>query len=111
MEMIIVQNMKLLFALCLFFACSSLSAEEPTTSVTLYYTPSCPHCVKVLNYLKKTDQRLSMKNVQNNVDAMHELRILLGGEVEVPVLAVGDRPIVGADDIIDWIQGHRALAN
>ncbi|MFQ5729410.1 MAG: glutaredoxin family protein [Waddliaceae bacterium] len=79
-----------------------------TTSVVLYYNPSCSHCKKVLGYLNSRNKSIPMKNT-SNPQYRQELRSL--GHKGVPVLSVGTRTITGADAIINYLMQHEELLN
>ncbi len=77
--------------------------EKPV--LILYYTPSCPYSVKVLNYLKDKRKQVPMKNVSNNPQAKEELR-KYGGKLQVPCLFIDGKPLYESNDIIYWLSQH-----
>ena len=80
--------------------------KQQTYQITLYYSPSCPYCTKVLSYLKKTGIQIPMKNVKNDSEAREEL-LKVGGHAYVPCLVVDGEAIYNANDIIDWLSAHQ----
>ncbi len=101
--------MKLLLALLLFMSAAvTLKAEETTSSsnVMLYYTPTCPHSVRVIAYLEKIGKTIPMTNLKEQPQAKADLRAVLGNELRVPCLVVNGRPILGEEPIMEWIQDH-----
>ncbi len=73
--------------------------------LVLYYTPSCPYCQKVLNYLKKVRKTVPMKNVRADLQAKEELRCY-GGKMQVPCLFIDGHPLYESQDIINWMETH-----
>lgn len=82
------------------------ASEEQTYQVTLYYSPQCPYCQKVLSYLKQSGIQIPMKNVKVDQTARDEL-VQQGGYLVVPCLIVNGRPIYDANDIIAWLSAHQ----
>lgn len=87
-------SMRYLFALlALFFG----SAE----AAALYYSPSCSHCHKVIDYLEAKNLSIPQKNIQNPA-YLKELSQLGGSSV--PALEENGRLIVGSDKIIKHLE-------
>ena len=78
--------------------------EHPV--LVLYYTPSCPYCQKVLNYLKKAHKTVPMKDVRTDPQAKEELRCY-GGKMQVPCLFIDGHPLYESQDIINWMEAHQ----
>lgn len=74
--------------------------------ITLYYAPSCPYSVRVLNYLKKIGRTVPLKNVKENAAYKEELK-KAGGILQVPCLVVNGTAIYGDDEIINWLSQHK----
>ncbi|HEX4839478.1 MAG TPA: glutathione S-transferase N-terminal domain-containing protein [Rhabdochlamydiaceae bacterium] len=74
--------------------------------MTLYYSPQCPYCQKVLTYLKKSKLDVPMKNVKIDNPARKELEEI-GGDLIVPCLIVNGEAIYNANDIIAWLSAHQ----
>lgn len=73
---------------------------------TLYYTPSCPHSKKVLDYVKESKKEVRLVNVQDDKVAQDELQHA-GGQLRVPCLVTeSGQAIYGDTDIIDWLRTH-----
>lgn len=71
--------------------------------LALYYTPTCPYCVKVLGYLEQEGITLPMKNVFSSAEERQEL-INVGGKSQVPCLFIDGKALYESDDIICWLQ-------
>lgn len=77
--------------------------ERP--ALILYYTPSCPYSLKVLNYLKAQNKKIPLKNVSNNPQAKEELK-KYGGKLQVPCLFINGQPLYESNEIIQWLSQH-----
>lgn len=99
---------KILFALLLFafpLFSQEKGGKEEKRALMLYYSPECPHCRSVLNWLDAHGRKIPMKNVVNNSQAKKEL-VQLGGKAEIPCLFVDKTPIYRSGPIIDWLEEH-----
>jgi glutaredoxin len=92
--------LKLLLLLLLLGFSSPQKVEK-----TLYYVPYCPYCKQVLDYLKTTQKRVSLKNVKEDPAAKEELK-RIGGVLEVPCLIVGNEAFYSSEIIIEWLRQH-----
>src|SRR5437899_2965205 len=59
---------------------------------TLYFHPNCPHCHKVMDYLKGIHKTVAIKDISN---PMYKKELQSYGQKGVPVLVVGTQVIVG----------------
>ena len=67
-------------------------------NVTLYYSPECPYCRKVLAFMAEHGIQLPEKNVLDpGIGEELEERSGQGG---YPTLMIGDDALVGSDKII-----------
>lgn len=80
--------------------------KQQTYQITLYYSPQCPHCQKVLSYMRQAGIKVPMKNVKADRKAKDELKEI-GGYLVVPCLIVNGMAIYDANDIIDWLSAHQ----
>lgn len=74
--------------------------------LVLYYSPTCPYSVKVLNFLKTIHKTLPMKDVSANREYKEELK-KLGGKSQVPCLIIDGKPMYESDVIINWLGENR----
>ncbi len=90
------------------FAIPEAHAEQKqqTYNLMLYYSPTCPHCKKVISYLKSNGIQVPMKNADGDGEVQQEL-IDVGGYSVVPCLVVNGKAIYNADNIIDWFSSHQ----
>lgn len=73
----------------------------------LYYSPYCPYCQRVTDVLKKENLHIPLVDVNTTPGARQTLR-QKGGKVQVPCLFIDDQPLYESQDIIRWIQAHKA---
>ncbi|MFW5873073.1 MAG: glutaredoxin family protein [Bacillota bacterium] len=71
----------------------------------LYYLQNCPFCIKVLDYLEKTNIDINLIEL-NEVDEARETLKEQGGKVQVPCLFIDGKPLYESDDIIDWFENN-----
>ncbi len=71
--------------------------------LTLYYTPYCPYCKKVLNFLEDKNVEIELKNINEDIEAKKELKEE-GGKGQVPCLFIEGDPLYESDDIVKWFE-------
>lgn len=76
--------------------------------VTLYYSPECPYCRRVLSYMAENDITLDEKNVLDS--GVEEELEQLSGQGGFPTLMIGNEPLIGSDKIIAYLQQHSGKA-
>ena len=71
----------------------------------LYYSPACPFCKKVTDFMEKhsiqlklVDRDFSPKDRQALID--------IGGKPQVPCLVIDGKAMYESDDIIAWLTSH-----
>ena len=71
-------------------------------SLSLYYSPSCPYCIKVLNFMRKNGIIIDLKSTLEPIN----LRTLLmvGKKNQVPCLFIEGKPLYESDDIIAYLR-------
>lgn len=74
--------------------------------LVLYYSPSCPYCHKVIQYMEKENIELEKKNVQD--PGVRDELISIGGKGQVPCLVIDGKAMYESDDIIQWLSQHKA---
>ena len=109
--------MTCLFSLIFVWSClPSQSMEVPSTTneaiiekptLTLYYAPWCYYCHKVVNYLKRINKQVPLKDVQNPRNK--EELIFLAGKRQVPCLFIDEEPLYESNAIIAWLSSHQDL--
>ena len=86
-------------------AANETSIEKPT--LMLYYAPWCYYCHKVVNYLKRINKQVPLKDVQNPLNK--EELITLGGKRQVPCFFIDGEPLYESSAIIAWLSAHQDL--
>lgn len=73
------------------------------TNMTLFYKPTCPFCVKVLNFIEQEGIELEMKDTLQS-ENLTELKDVNHGKTQVPCLVVNGHPMLESDDIIAFLR-------
>ena len=73
------------------------------TSYELFYKPTCPFCIKVLNFMTEHDIKLPLRDISSDQDARSTLE-QVGGKVQVPCLFIDGKPMYESDDIIAYLS-------
>ena len=71
--------------------------------LTLYYSPTCSYCFRVLDFMKKNNIEAVLKDTRSNQANREELR-KIGGRTQVPCLVIDDKALYESDDIIAWLE-------
>jgi len=75
--------------------------------LTLYYTPSCPYCQRVLGEVENMGLKMNLRDISTDEVAMSEL-IEKGGKRQVPYLEDPERGIsmYESGDIVAYLAEH-----
>ncbi len=73
----------------------------------LLYSATCPHSVRVLDYLDEIGRTVPMKDVNDDPEALALLREK-GGRMLVPCLLIDHKPLYDDSAIISWLSKHKA---
>jgi glutaredoxin len=73
--------------------------------LVLYYFPSCPFCVVVLDCLDRLDLKIPMRDILTEAGARGDL-MEIGGKTQVPCLVIDGKPLYESRDIIDWLEAN-----
>lgn len=65
-------------------------------SVTIYSTPTCPHCIHAKDYLKQKGIQYIDKNVATDLEARQEMKAK-SNQMGVPVIDVDGKIVIGFD--------------
>lgn len=74
--------------------------------VILYYKPTCPYCIKVLQFMENNNIECEMKNTQDPKNAQRLIEI--GGKSQVPCLVIDGKALYESNDIIAWFAAETA---
>jgi len=89
-------------------ATAPTSTKTMSQNASLYYSPGCSHCQKVLSYLSSVNKTLTLKNTS---DAKYGAEFSKLGQSGVPVLVVGNTVINGDTQIIEYLKNHQEVLN
>ena len=64
--------------------------------VTIYSTPTCPHCIHAKDYFKQKGIEYTDKNVATDMDARVEMKAK-SNQMGVPVIDVDGEVVIGFD--------------
>ena len=73
------------------------------TSYELFYKPTCPFCIKVLNFMTEHGIELPLRDISSDQNA-HSTLERVGGKVQVPCLFINGKPMYESDDIIAYLR-------
>ena len=71
--------------------------------LTLYFSPSCPFCRKVFNFMQSRKINIPLKDVSLESSYRDEL-MNIGGKTQVPCLIINGEALYESDDIIQWLE-------
>jgi glutaredoxin 3 len=84
----------------------AIKSEKP--HLLLIYSPKCPYCRKVLNYLEKQHKSIPLCNVLEQRACINKLYDL-GEQRIVPCLLIDKTALFDAQAIIAWLQENESL--
>lgn len=73
--------------------------------LSLYYRPTCPFCIKVLDFIDRKSVTISLIDISQDRDAATTL-IEVGRKQQVPCLFIDGKALYESSDIISWIDEH-----
>ncbi len=79
-------------------------SERPR--LLLIYGPSCPYCLKVLDFLARIQKSVPLCNVRENRECIEKL-LGQGKKGLVPCLFIDDFALYDANAIIEWLRSHQ----
>jgi glutaredoxin 3 len=98
----------MLSSLCFGGEAKGHSSEKKPT-LTLYYSPRCPYCIKVLNHLEKMHKSVPLANVQDAAKKKELMKI--GGKGQVPCLVINGKAMYESQAIMKWFSNHPDYLN
>lgn len=73
-------------------------------NLKLYYKPTCPYCVKVLNYMGENNiETIELLNV-DEIDGLRAELNERGGKTQVPALDIDGKIMYESDDIVAYLK-------
>lgn len=76
-------------------------------SYELYYKPTCPFCIKVLDYMKGKGIEIPLHDISAEAGAREHL-IEVGGKAQVPCLFIDGEAMYESGDIIAYLDENLA---
>lgn len=71
----------------------------------MFFKPTCPFCLKVIDYIEINKIKVDLSDINDNVNASDLVKI--GGKRQVPCLLIDGKPLYESDDIIKWFKSHK----
>ncbi len=71
--------------------------------LALYYRPTCPFCIRVLDFMNRHDVSIPLIDISQDREAAATL-LKVGGKRQVPCLFIDGNPLYESSDIISWID-------
>jgi len=71
----------------------------------MFFKPTCPFCLKVIDYIEINEIKVDLTDINDNVNASDLVKI--GGKRQVPCLLIDGKPLYESDDIIKWFKSHK----
>lgn len=75
-------------------------------NLKLYYKPTCPYCVKVLNYMGENNiETIELLNV-DEIDGLRAELNERGGKTQVPALDIDGKIMYESDEIVEYLKAN-----
>lgn len=71
----------------------------------LYMKPTCPYCIKVMNFMEENGVTVPLRNIEADEGAAKTL-VAVGGKRQVPCLFIDGQPLYESGDIIEWLRAN-----
>ena len=76
-----------------------------THKLELFMKPTCPYCIKVMNYMSENNITIPLRDIVADESAAEAL-IAVGGKRQVPCLFIDGKPLYESGDIIEWLRDN-----
>lgn len=76
-----------------------------THELELFMKPTCPYCLKVMNFMSENNITISLRDIVADKSAAETL-IAIGGKRQVPCLFIDGKPLYESGDIIEWLRDN-----
>ena len=76
-----------------------------THELELFMKPTCPYCIKVMNYMSENNITIPLRDIVADESAAEAL-IAVGGKRQVPCLFIDGKPLYESGDIIEWLRDN-----
>ncbi len=76
-----------------------------THELELFMKPTCPYCIKVMNFMSENNITIPLRDIVADESAAETL-IAIGGKRQVPCLFIDGKPLYESGDIIEWLRDN-----
>lgn len=76
-----------------------------THELELFMKPTCPYCVKVMNFMSENNITIPLRDIVADESAAETL-VSVGGKRQVPCLFIDGKPLYESGDIIEWLRDN-----
>lgn len=76
-----------------------------THELELFMKPTCPYCIKVMNFMSENNIAIPLQDIVADESAAETL-IAVGGKRQVPCLFIDGKPLYESGDIIEWLRNN-----
>ena len=76
-----------------------------THELELFMKPTCPYCIKVMNFMSENNITIPLRDIVADESAAETL-VAIGGKRQVPCLFIDGKPLYESSDIIEWLRGN-----
>lgn len=76
-----------------------------THKLELFMKPTCPYCIKVMNFMSENNITIPLRDIVADESAAETL-IAIGGKRQVPCLLIDGKPLYESGDIIEWLRDN-----
>ena len=76
-----------------------------THELELFMKPTCPYCIKVMNFMSENNITIPLRDIVSDESAAETL-VSVGGKRQVPCLFIDGKPLYESGDIIEWLRDN-----
>ena len=76
-----------------------------THKLELFMKPTCPYCIKVMNFMSENNITIPLRDIVADESAAETL-VAVGGKRQVPCLFIDGKPLYESGDIIEWLRDN-----
>ena len=76
-----------------------------THELELFMKPTCPYCIKVMNFMSENNITIPLRDIVADESAAETL-LTVGGKRQVPCLFIDGKSLYESGDIIEWLRDN-----
>ena len=76
-----------------------------THELELFMKPTCPYCIKVMNFMSENNITIPLRDIVADESAAETL-VTVGGKRQVPCIFIDGKPLYESGDIIEWLRDN-----